>query len=188
MLGGPLLVLLLEKKELFPHPRQLEEVEMAKTVAVPRYYLDACSLLAMIDGEPIGKTVEAVLVEATEGKIEVFTSVVSITEVAFSKIEQDKKKLSPEAEAKINKLWEPPSPVKLVDVHELISKNARELIRDAVEKGLSLKPMDAIHLVTAQQMSVTEFYTLDKKLPKFTTVVGFKILEPHSQPSLFDKC
>jgi hypothetical protein len=44
------------------------------------------------------------------------------------------------------------SPVKLVEFHRLIAEDARDLMRIALTKGWSLKPLDAVHLSSAQRM------------------------------------
>ena len=99
---------------------------------------------------------------------QIVTSVLSITEVAFAKIEQDQKALDPEVERKIDKLWQVGAPIKIVEMYELIAVRAKHLMRTAVEKGWSLKPADAIHLATADQLKVAEFHTYDEGLDKFS--------------------
>ena len=44
----------------------------------------------------------------------------------------------------------------------------------------SLKPMDAIHLATAQHLSVDAFHTYDGKLEKYQPGLGLKIEEPYA--------
>jgi predicted nucleic acid-binding protein len=87
--------------------------------------------------------------------------------------------MSEEVEAKINKLWEPASPVVMVEFHTLIAEAAQRLTRSGVPQGLSLKPMDAVHLATARRMEVDAFHTYDGPLKKWAAQVGYPIGEPN---------
>src|SRR5437867_744060 len=109
---------------------------MPKSDTRPKYYLDACVFLALINKEPGEPVVTAILEEATNNKIAIYTSMLSITEVSYTKIEKDQAALSDEDELKLSKLWEPPSPVQLVDSHELIIHMARDIMRQCIEKQL----------------------------------------------------
>jgi predicted nucleic acid-binding protein len=80
---------------------------------------------------------------------------------------------------KIDELWKPASPIKLVEVHPAIVRDARGLIRAAVAAGRSgLRAADAIHLATAERMGAAEFHTYDTGLPKHLPDVSFMIREP----------
>jgi predicted nucleic acid-binding protein len=130
-------------------------------------------------------TIEALLDEASRGEIEPTTSAVTVVEVSFGATEQQRQRLSADVEARINRLWVPPSPVKLVEFYALIAENARALIRLAITRGWALKPLDAIHLSTAQRLQVSEFNTYDERLPRFSGDVGFPIRPPFtSKPRL----
>lgn len=74
----------------------------------------------------------------------------------------------------------------MVDFSPLIGRIARKLIRQARERGWSLKSADAIHLATAQQMAVTGFHTFEKgKLDKYGPICGFTVEEPRAaEPQL----
>lgn len=96
--------------------------------------------------------INAILHEVEKREVEIYTSTLSITEVAFAKTEKDNKVLDPAVEEKIDKLWQPASPFKLVDVFDTITIEAKSLIRQSVAKGWSLKPADAIHIATAEHM------------------------------------
>lgn len=126
-------------------------------------------------------TIDQLLADAGSGKIRIFTSTLSITEVAYEKLEQDQKTLSQADEKRIDALWGATSPITLVEFHELIAYQAKDLIREIVNKGWSLKPPDAIHLATAMSIQVDEFHTYDKKLKKYGSITGLKIKEPISQ-------
>jgi predicted nucleic acid-binding protein len=91
------------------------------------YYVDANVLLAYVGNETGGADiVEALLDEARRGEIEIITSVLSIAEVAFGAQERDAG-LTPEGEAHIDTLWQPASPITLVDVSETTAREARRL-------------------------------------------------------------
>lgn len=146
-----------------------------------RSYWDACVFLAWINGEPGRATVvDSLLRSARAGDLEIVTSVISITEVALAANEKKSGALSPASLAAIDALWEPPSPIKLVEVHRLIATDARNLMRQATPDGLALKPPDAIHLSTAPRGSCNEFLTYDPKLHKYADMIRLPVREPVS--------
>ncbi len=152
----------------------------------PKIYWDSSVLLAYVNADRghIGD-IDAVLEEAARGVIELVTSTVTIAEVAFGAAEQQGQALDPAVEAKIGALWQPSSPVKLVEFHALIAAEAVQLIRQVLPAGLSLKPMDAIHLATASRMKVQRIETYDDKWPKFAAHLGIPIQAPAPiQPKL----
>ncbi len=144
-------------------------------------YLDANVFLYYInddvDRAPI---IDAILSEGEDLGLPLFTSELSIVEVAFGASEQKKKALDSETEERIDKLWLPGSPVRLVEYYRLIGDDARSLIRLAVAKGWALTPIDAIHLATARRMEATEVHTYDDKLYKFSNDIGLEVREPHT--------
>jgi predicted nucleic acid-binding protein len=113
---------------------------------------------------------------------QIVTSVLSITEVAYATTERETSILDPTTEAKILKLWQAGSPITIVEVYELIALKAQQLMRAAITNKWSLKPADAIHLATADQLGVAEFHTYDEKLAKFSilTETKFPIIPPIS--------
>ncbi len=116
----------------------------------------------------------------------IVTSSVSITEVAFAQVEKDGKTLDLEIEAAIDDLWNDRSAVKLVEFNEIIAREARKLLRRAVESGRHLKPMDAIHLATALNRQVDDFHTTDRKLQNGWQDLGFPVRDPFThKPRLF---
>ena len=87
-------------------------------------------------------------------------------------------------EAKIARLWHPASsPIRLVDVHELICRDTVKLLRSGIEKGWArTKGVDGIHLVTAQRERVDEFWTSDGGMDKWGPLLGFTVCAPHYDP------
>ncbi|MBU2009375.1 MAG: PIN domain-containing protein [Chloroflexi bacterium] len=148
-----------------------------------RIYWDADVFLSYINGiEDRLAVLDALLADSAsdKGTIELYTSIVSQVEVAFAKTEQEKKALDADVEKQIDAMWADRSALKLVEFHDAISRQARELIRMAITRGWSLKPHDAIHLATAKQMQVAEFHTYDKALDKYSSQIGFSIQRPHT--------
>ncbi len=154
-----------------------------------RIYWDSCVFLHYIEGTPEWLPVlDALLEEASESnELVIVTSSVSITEVAFAKIEKDGKALDSKVEAAIDSLWSDRAAVKLVEYNEIIAREARSLLRQTVQNGRSLKPMDAIHLATARNRKVEDFHTTDGPLKQATWAsLGFPIRDPFTQkPKLF---
>jgi predicted nucleic acid-binding protein len=125
-------------------------------------------------------TIEALLRNASvDHTIEIVTSTLAITEVAYAQIEQGGN-LDSTVEAAMDKFWADRSIITFVDCHELIARQARNLMRTALQKGWKLKPPDAIHLATAARMGVSEFNTYDTPLFKYAQDIGAIIREPHS--------
>ena len=119
-----------------------------------------------------------------------YTSALSKVEVAFSVEEQKRKTLDAETEERIENLWGDPDASVTVEFHDGIALTARGLMRGAITRGWSLKPLDAIYLATAKWLSdlgftIKEFHTYDCRLFRWTPILGFKILKPYTaQPRL----
>jgi len=84
-------------------------------------YWDACVFLSAInlnaDRLPV---IEAILDDCDAGKVKIYTSYLSITEVAFAESEKNNLILDDKIEAKINKFWEPPSPINLIEINPFV--------------------------------------------------------------------
>ena len=153
-------------------------------------YWDSCVFLSYVneytDRVP---TLEALLERSARGEIELYTSEISRVEVAFGASEQKRGRLDPEIEQKIDFLWADSNVVVSVEYHPGIGQTARDLMREAITRGWSLKPLDAIHLATAQWLTsvgveVSEFQTYDN-LSRYASVVDFSICEPYTpQPRM----
>jgi predicted nucleic acid-binding protein len=103
------------------------------------------------------------------------------------RLPRKKKLLDRSVEAKIDDLWRVGSPIKMVEFFDLIAERARTLVRQGIEQGWGqLKPADAIHLATAQQMGATEFHTYDGRLLKWTGDAGFPVVQPHTAQGVID--
>ena len=155
--------------------------------SLPLIYWDSCVPLSYINGTEDRVQHIAPLMKRSGEDFQIVTSVMSITEVAFAKFEQDNKLLDQEIEDKIRNLWRVGAPIKLVEVFESVAVRAQQLMRAAIEKGWSLKPADALHLATAHQLKVKKFHTYDEKLEKFVELTDnqFAIAKPiASEPYL----
>ena len=161
---------------------------MSEKEARPRrLYWDADVFLSVINADPERlPVIEAIFDDCDKRDVIIHTSVLSIAEVAFASSERLGRQLSDEIEARIEKLWGPTSPIKLDEISQHIARDARILMRQAIPKGWSLKPRDAIHIATAKRRQVDEFHTYDTdKLSKFSEIAGFPIVNPRIDRLLF---
>lgn len=78
-----------------------------------------------------------ILSQSRRGNIEIVTSTWSITEVAFAEAERLAGALDPTIEAKIDALWTDWRAIKLVEIHQIIQREAQRLMRDALARGWS---------------------------------------------------
>lgn len=155
-------------------------------------YWDANPFLSYINQHPDRMpTLDALLDDSASGSVTIYTSALSQVEVAFAASEQKRRALDAQEEQKIDGLWNDSDAVSLVEYHDGIGRQARALMRDAITRGWSLKPLDAIHLATAMWLvqagfQVAEFHTYDRSLDKYGSIVSFTICEPHTpQPKMF---
>ena len=154
-------------------------------------YWDSCAFLSYVNeyADRIS-TLDALLESSASGAIELYTSTISHVEVAFGATEQLRRRLDPKVEQQISSLWSDPNVVVSVEYHDGIGQSARDLIREAVTRGWSLKPLDAIHLATAQWLSsvgieIDEYNSYDTRLFKYAPLVAFSVCEPHTlQPKM----
>lgn len=110
----------------------------------------------------------------------IITSVISITEVAHVAEEKNKAKLNDEVYEALESFWGDSSLIEFIDLNELIARQSRDLIRQAIAAKYALTNKDAIHLTSAKFVGVSECFTYDHKLQKFSTMVGCRILEPYT--------
>ena len=151
-----------------------------------KIYWDANVFLSYVAGVPDRlETLDRLLELVARDERELLTSTLTITEVAYVRTELPGGSLELEEVARIDELWTPPSKVKLVELTYSIARDARELIRQANQRGWTLKPPDAVHLATAGNLKVDVMHSYDGGLPRGANVLGFSILPPSvDQPRL----
>ena len=144
-----------------------------------RIYWDSCVPLSYLNGVPNRvPIIEELFKQARAEEIELLTSSVSRVEIAFVQAEKDSGELDQEAKEAIDAFWLPGSPIKTVEFYDLIADDAKTLIRRGIEQGWgSLKPMDAIHIATAQRMRVSEMHSYDDRVQKWSGKLGFPIAD-----------
>jgi len=143
-----------------------------------RLYWDANVFLSYINGIPTRLPDLDALLERSGKDFQIITSVVSIVEVAFGKAEQDGGSLDPDVERKIDALWTPDSPIRLVELYPQIAHGAKAIMRETLARGWKLKPLDAIHLAAAKQEQATAFHTYDTELEKYSSIIGCSVSQP----------
>jgi len=154
-----------------------------------RFYWDAGLFTSYINQEPNRMGTLTQLFDECErsgGAIEIVTSFISITEVAYALTEQQKRALNDEEQTKIETLWLPESPIKLVEVYRHVVEEGRDLIREAMTKKWRLQAADAIHLASAKQKKAVEVFTYDDRLHKFSEIIGMPVREPYTSSPRMD--
>lgn len=147
-----------------------------------RIYWDSNCWLYLISADPEREPILKAFLSDSKSKPNdtlLVTSVISKVEVAFAQIEYQGNQLDRSVEDAIDSLWADTA-VTLIEFHDQIAIQARELIRSGLHRQWSLKPMDAIHLATAKSFGVDEFHTYDKGLIKegLSAHLGFPIGNP----------
>lgn len=148
-----------------------------------RLYWDADVLLAFInDEENRVEHIRALLTDAQNGEVSIFTSILSVTEVAFAAHEKAEGALSTDADDAISELWKPNSPITRVDFHLAIAQRSRELMREAITRGWKRpKGPDAIHLATAENVEAARLHTYNlADFERWAPVIGMTVENPTS--------
>lgn len=118
---------------------------------LPAAYFDANVILAFVsEEEHRAIVVRELLRQGDQGRRRIYTSTLSIAEVAFGAQEKASRALDEETEARIDSVWQASGkPVTLVEASTTTMRVARKLIRDAMVAGSRLTAADAVHLATA---------------------------------------
>lgn len=111
----------------------------------------------------------------------IVTSVISITEVSHIAEEKHRGKLDKSIYEALESFWGDTSLVEFVDFNEVIARQARDLIRQAISLKYALRTNDAIHLMSAKFVGVSEFFTYDDKLYKFGSILQYDVRTPYVQ-------
>lgn len=157
--------------------------------SVPRVYVDANVLLAYVGNEEgRADTVQSILEDARQSRIDLLTSVLSITEVAYVQTNSDED-ISSESDAAIDELWVPSSPITLVDISETVVRKARGVIRRAKHQSVGgVRSADAIHLASADLHGCDRFFTYEKETTRqrWNTLIGPSVSAPYSDAPQLD--
>lgn len=145
-----------------------------------RAYLDANVLIAYVANEDgRASIVQSVLDAARDEKIELHTSVLSITEVAFVTTGQLDDPVG--SEDTIDQLWVPASPIHVLDISIRIAREARAIIRQSKSLGTkAIKPADAIHLASASIHDCDRVFTYESEATRhrWAELIGLTVAEP----------
>jgi len=151
-------------------------------------YCDSCVFLAYFNGEPgrvdiLDQLFEEIIADNSRKLV---TSAFSIIEVAHLATEKRQGKIDPVVEQTLDDFWQNTALLEMVDFHDLLARQARGLMRTALNMGYGLKGADALHLVSAQAVGALEFYTYDDKLlERYAEIIGVTVCQPYvSQPKL----
>ena len=125
--------------------------------------MDANVFIAFLANEVRRAPVVASLLEDAErGRIELLTSVLSVTEVAFLASDHASGGAPSAEEDTIAELWVPESPVKLTEISMRVAERARDIVRMARRSDMKgVKPPDAIHLASAEVHGCQHFFTYE---------------------------
>lgn len=149
---------------------------------LPSAYVDANVALAYVSGEAHRKTiVREILQQAIGGQRRIYTSTLSIVEVAFGAQEKIQRALDDEIESRIDRLWPATgAPIALVEPSTSVMRRARGLVRTAMADGRSLQAADAVHLATAQTVRAEVFYTYESAARRsaWSELTGLTVEEP----------
>lgn len=154
-----------------------------------RVYLDANVFIAYLANEAgRGPVVASLFEDAERGRIELLTSVLTVTEVAFVASEQASNDPQAEEDA-IAKLWVPESPVKLTDISMRVAERAREIVRMTSRSDMrGVKPPDAIHLASAEVHGCQGFFTYEAETTRdqWERWVELTVSEPYTENPQLD--
>lgn len=141
-------------------------------------YVESSVFLALIKGEE-GRVEDCrtIALQAQAGEITVVTSPLTMAEVA--KI--DGPALAEDVEREISLFFQHEW-IHLVELDRLVAARARKAIRD-----FNLKPLDAVHVASAQGRNATLLLTYDDRILKIGRIGNMEIRQPAGQrPFDFD--
>jgi predicted nucleic acid-binding protein len=152
-------------------------------------YWDANVFISYLNGDMVENRIsilEAIFEDIQkENSTKIVTSVLSKVEVSWVASEKFSRALSVAEEENIDNLWNDSSVLEIIELNDDVALHARTLLRNSMATGWQLKPLDAIHLATAQWIGATVVNTYDEKLFKFSSDIGISIEIPKAiQPKL----
>ncbi len=125
-----------------------------------RVYWDACVFISYFDKTPSRiVTIDDLLAQSKSGDLEIVTSTLSIVEVAFN-IAERTAGLIPQVVADMDAFWRDTDVVTLIEPSVPIARQARSLIRYAMDNKLKkIRCPDATHLASAQNTGCVEIHS-----------------------------
>lgn len=143
-----------------------------------RLYFDSSVYLALLNSEPERATiVEALVEDAERESVRIFTSTITLAEVAFFRTAGDPLALSVMDE-QIDALVRNPRITTHIEFSEAIAVRARQFVRSSEGRVATLSVLDAIHLASAAAANVDHFFAYDSDFGPFGRIVDFQISEP----------
>lgn len=147
-------------------------------------YWDTNLFIHFMNDHPVhAPVIEGIWDEVRQKGGKVVTSQVAKVELVLIGGESGKE-LDESAEKQLDAFWDSPN-LLIADLTDWVLKRARRLIREAKQAGFKgLKPLDAIHLATAQWVNdfspnkIAAFYTYDEPLWQFGPLIGIPTVEP----------
>lgn len=150
-----------------------------RDITKPTIYLDACIIIDLLEGGKDAAAAEHVFKLADARLVNLVTSVITIAEAWHAKVEIEGKAPAADIQERISHVWSPETGIHLVDVHEIIARDALDLLRTGIEQGWSkTNTCDAIHLITAKNEQANILLTRDGPMRKWSPIVGMKICTP----------
>lgn len=155
----------------------------------PKHYWDACVFLAYVQEEPGCEIIEAMLEQAKRGEVVVYTSQLSIAEVARSPRcianPAAARVSTPEELRTVDALWQPPSKIVFVDLSMALAYAARDLVRKAaaLTPTRGLRSADAIHLASFVKSEAVRLVSGDERLRNAATALGMNAHPPELPPA-----
>lgn len=146
-----------------------------------RIYWDSCCFISFLNGDParVGVLGDLVRTAAGKGAQNLLTSALSQVEVAYVASEKLTRQLDPSEEKRIDDMWGDRDALSVVEIHDGITRRARELMRNAMQQNVPLKPPDAIHMATAEYVRADELHTYDQRMQQAgVTLVAFPVVNP----------
>lgn len=143
-------------------------------------YWDSSVFLSYFRNEAGRADIVQTLLDHAAGsrEIRIFTSMITIVEVAFAVSPQSRRDNHDRFQTeKIDALWDSAG-IHLVEFSRFIAEEARDLCRQAREAGQQVSPPDAIHLATARRHRLGELHTFDGPLLGHPMDFGVRVGEP----------
>ena len=150
-------------------------------------YWDANLFLDYVSRTP-GRVevIDALIADARSGGTQIATSILSISEAAYSARERQARQADPLVEEALDEMFGDYSLLTLIEYDQRIAVRARTLMRRTLSFAGRLKPADAVHLASAEHVGADVIYSFDAKFQRRSLELqSVRVSEPSaSQPRL----